>query len=102
MKRQEVKIMTRFAYGSKQIRALESTLAPKLPRNVANRPLAELNRYFKERFIQRKARLQQADRLLTQARAPILELLKKDKRYAAATEALRKLSDEQFTKFRAK
>jgi len=58
--------MTRFAYASKQIRALESTLAPKLPKNVANRPLAELNRHFKERFVRRKARWQQVDRLLTQ------------------------------------
>src|SRR4030095_1009894 len=46
----EVEIMAIFAYGPKQIRSLESTLAAKLPKNAANRPRAELTRYIKERF----------------------------------------------------
>jgi hypothetical protein len=94
--------MAIFAYGPKQIRSLESTLAAKLPKNAANRPRAELTRYIKERFARRKARRLEVNRLLTQARAPIVELLKKDKRYAACAEAFGKLSTDQFRKMRAK
>jgi hypothetical protein len=94
--------MAIFAYSPKQVRSLELTLAAKLTKNDASRPRAQLNRYVKERFEQRKARRQQFNCLLEEARAPIVELLKRDKRYVASVEALRKLADDDFKKLRAR
>src|SRR5512138_2336889 len=86
----------------KQVRSLERTLAAKLSKNDANRPRAEITRYVKERFEQRKARREKFNRLLEEARAPLVEILKKDKRSVASAVALRKLADDEFKKLRAK
>jgi hypothetical protein len=94
--------MAIFTYSPKEVRALELTLTAKLSKNDANRPRTELNRYVTERFEQRKARREKFNRLLEEARAPIVELLKKDKRYVASAAALRKLADEDFKKLRSK
>jgi hypothetical protein len=86
----------------KQVRSLERTLAAKLSKNYANRPRAEITRYVKERFEQRKARREKFNRLLEEARAPLVEILKKDKRSVASAVALRKLVDDEFKKLRAR
>jgi hypothetical protein len=98
----EVDVMAIFTYSPKQIRSLELTLRAKLSKSALNRPRAELDRYVKERFAQRKAQRSQFDRLLTQASVPIMELLKKDKRYAASAEAFRKLATDELKKMRAR
>jgi hypothetical protein len=93
--------MAMFAYGPKQLRSLELNLEEKLPKDAAKRPRAELERYFKERLLQRKTRRGEVNRLLAQARAPLMDFLKKDKRTNASAQALHKLLKHRATKLYA-
>ena len=77
------------ASGSRQVRAMEVTLGGRLSKAAAKRPGAELARHVRERLARRKAHWNELKPLLAQARAPFVELLKKDKRSVASAGALR-------------
>ena len=76
--------MAILAYGSKPVHALEHTLGGTIAKSVSKRPHNELNRHVKEQLEQRKVRWAKSNLMLQKARAPLVELLMKDKRTKAS------------------
>jgi hypothetical protein len=84
--------MTLLAYGAKQVRALESTLGGKPPKKAADQALAALKQQMSERYERRNAQIAKMRPLMERSRAPLLELIKKDKAAVAALERRRTLT----------
>jgi hypothetical protein len=94
--------MITLAHGVRELRALERTLGGKPPASAASRSLAELKRHVRGRFQQRKARWAATQPQLERAQAPLLELVKADRRAVQGVEARRKLVAAHKPKPRAK
>jgi len=84
--------MTLLAYGVKQVRALEYTLGGKPPKKAADQALAALKQQMSERYERRNAQIAKMRPLMERSRAPLLELIKKDKAAVAALEKRRTLT----------
>ncbi len=84
--------MTLLAYGAKEVRALEAALGGKPPKRAADQALAELKMQMRERYERRNAQIAKMRPLMEKSRAPLLELIKKDKAAAAALEKRRTLT----------
>ena len=84
--------MTLLAYGAKEVRALEAALGGKPPKKAADQALSELKLQMRERYERRNAQIAKMRPLMEKSRAPLLELIKKDKAAVAALEKRRTLT----------
>ena len=76
--------MTLLAYGAKRVSALETTLGGKPPKKAADKALAALKQQMRERFERRNTQMAKMRPLMEKSRAPLLELIKKERKLPAA------------------
>ena len=81
--------MNILASGSEKVKRLQEALGGPVPKEAARKSLASLQRIVQERFNQEKESRAEIAALQAEAQAPLMALIQKDKKAAAAVQKMR-------------